>query len=139
VKVLLAVDGSESALRAAKFVVQLVAGREAQVELVNVQPPVTYVELLAAATRSRVERLIAERGRRAAAEALNVMKSAGIASRLKVLSGDAAPAIVSAARKRGCGLIVMGTHGRGAVAGLALGSVAARVIRLAEVPVTVVK
>jgi nucleotide-binding universal stress UspA family protein len=138
-KVLLAVDGSDCALRAAKFVAQLLAQRQAQVELVNVQPPIAYGDLLSAATRERAEGLIAQRGRRAAGEALDLVARAGIASRLQVLSGDAAPVIVSAARELGCDLIVMGTRGLGAVAGLALGSVAARVIHLAEVPVTVVK
>lgn len=138
-KVLLAVDGSECAVRAAGFAVQLLAGREARVEVVNVQPPVAYLDLLSAPARARVEALIAKRARSAAEQALELLSSAGIANRLHVVSGDAAPAIVSAARKLGCGLIVMGTHGRGAVAGLALGSVAAKVIHLAGVPVTVVK
>ncbi|HZM36532.1 MAG TPA: universal stress protein [Burkholderiales bacterium] len=138
-KVLLAVDGSECAARAARFVVQLLVGREAQVELVNVQPPVAYADLLFAETRARVDELIAARGRRAARDALDAMASAGITSRLHVLSGDAAPVIASTARELGCGLIIMGTRGLGAVAGLALGSVAGKVIHLAEVPVTVVK
>jgi len=138
-KVLLAVDGSKCAVRAARFLVKLLAGREAQVELVNVQPPMAYVDLLSGATRAHVERLIAERGRSAARQTLDVLASARIASRLQVLSGDAAPVIVSAARELGCGLIIMGTRGLGAVAGLALGSVSTKVIHLAKVPVTVVK
>jgi nucleotide-binding universal stress UspA family protein len=138
-KVLLAVDGSECAVRAAGFLVQLLAGREAQVTLVNVQPPVAYADLLSAETRTRVDELIAERGRRAAREALEVLAAAGIPGNLKVLSGDAAPVIVSTARQLGCGLIIIGTHGLGALAGLALGSVAIKVVHLAEVPVTVVK
>lgn len=138
-KVLLAVDGSDCALRAASFLVQFLSGRKAQVEVVNVQPPVTYLSVLAAPARARVEALIEKRARSAVKQALELLSSAEIANRLHVLAGDAAPAIVSAARKLGCSLIVMGTHGHGAVAGLALGSVAAKVIHRAGVPVTVVK
>jgi nucleotide-binding universal stress UspA family protein len=39
----------------------------------------------------------------------------------------------------GCDLIVMGTHGRGAVAGMVMGSVANRVLHLAPCPVQLVK
>ncbi len=38
-----------------------------------------------------------------------------------------------------CDLIVMGTHGRGPVAGLVMGSVATRVLHLAACPVLLVK
>lgn len=38
-----------------------------------------------------------------------------------------------------CAAMAMGTRGPGAVAGLVLGSVAARIVQLAPVPVTLVK
>ena len=38
-----------------------------------------------------------------------------------------------------CDLIVMGAHGRGALADLLVGSIATRVIHLARVPVLLVK
>ena len=48
-------------------------------------------------------------------------------------------AIVEYARANNIDLIVIGTHGRGAVAHLLLGSVAERVVRLAPCPVLTVK
>lgn len=138
-RILLAVDGSECGLRAARFVVELFAGREVQVEVVNVQATTPYGELLSGKTRARVEQWHQERGRLEAADSLQVLLRAGVSSALHVLAGEPARAIAAMAKERGCGLIVMGSRGLGAVSGAVLGSVAAKVIRLAEVPVTVVK
>ena len=53
--------------------------------------------------------------------------------------GTPADEIARIAQERGVDQIVMGTHGRGAVGRVFLGSVAQRVIHLAPMPVTVVK
>jgi nucleotide-binding universal stress UspA family protein len=47
--------------------------------------------------------------------------------------------IAEVGRQENCDAIVMGTRGMGAVSGLVLGSVATKVIHLADVPVTLVK
>jgi nucleotide-binding universal stress UspA family protein len=54
-------------------------------------------------------------------------------------SNATAPAIADFARESGVDLIVMGTHGRGAVAHLLMGSVAERVVRTAPCPVLTVR
>src|SRR4051794_17572343 len=54
-----------------------------------------------------------------------------------VVVGDPAEQIVKVARERGYELIVMTTHGRGAVGRLAFGSVTDRVGRLSQVPVVI--
>jgi len=56
-----------------------------------------------------------------------------------VTSNQPASAIVDYARQAGSDLIVMGTHGRGAVAHLLMGSVAERVVRTAPCPVLTVR
>lgn len=48
-------------------------------------------------------------------------------------------AIIDYARDNGIDLIVMGTHGRGALAHMLMGSVAERVVRLASCPVLTVR
>jgi len=50
-----------------------------------------------------------------------------------------ASALVAYARERGVDVIVMGTHGRGGVAHLVMGSVAERVVRTAPCPVLTVR
>jgi nucleotide-binding universal stress UspA family protein len=56
-----------------------------------------------------------------------------------IVSSTPAYAIVDFAREANVGLIVMGTHGRGAVAHMLMGSVAERVVRLAPCPVLTVR
>ena len=68
---------------------------------------------------------------------------AGDADALKttteIITGSPATAIVDHAASAGASLIVMGTHGRGGVAHLLLGSVAERVVRAAPCPVLTVR
>ena len=56
-----------------------------------------------------------------------------------VVDSTPAAAIVKQAKDSGADLIVVGTHGRGALAHLFLGSVAERVVRLAPCPVLTVR
>lgn len=57
----------------------------------------------------------------------------------EVVVGTPAQTIVDVARAQGVDVIVMGTHGRGRLAHLLLGSVAERVVRLAACPVLTVR
>ena len=59
--------------------------------------------------------------------------------RIVIASNAPALSIVNYAKETGTDLIVMGTHGRGAMAHLLMGSVAERVVRLAGCPVLVVR
>jgi nucleotide-binding universal stress UspA family protein len=67
-----------------------------------------------------------------------VAEAAGVAAATVHVS-DPHPdkAIIAAAEKSGCDLIVMGSHGRRGIAGLLLGSVTARTLTHAKVPVLV--
>jgi universal stress protein A len=56
-----------------------------------------------------------------------------------VTDGDAAEEIVNVVKKLSAGLIVMGTHGRTGLTRVLLGSVAARVVKLAPCPVVTVR
>jgi nucleotide-binding universal stress UspA family protein len=56
-----------------------------------------------------------------------------------VLFGAPAKTVVDFATSHGMDLIVMGTHGRGGVAHLLMGSVAERVVRTAHCPVLTVR
>ena len=66
-------------------------------------------------------------------------RSAFRATTTVLFSGSAAREIVEQAQNNQIDLIVMGTHGRGGLAHLLLGSVAERVVRIAACPVLTVR
>jgi nucleotide-binding universal stress UspA family protein len=140
-KVVLAIDGSGSSLRATQFVVDLVKGRDgAEVHIVNVQYPVRYLDLLSSEKQQLAERLTRERGEQETAYAREALAEARVPCHLEVVVGDdPATAIVQVSKRLNCGMIVMGTRGMGTIAGLVLGSVASKVVHLADTPVTMVK
>jgi nucleotide-binding universal stress UspA family protein len=70
---------------------------------------------------------------------LAVSAAAGVTTTLEVRVGRPVRTILDAASARGSDLIVMGTHGRGRVVQLFLGSVAEGVVRSAPCPVLTVR
>ena len=66
-------------------------------------------------------------------------RKAGLRVRSQLLEGSPSEAIVRSARSKRADLIAMGTHGRGGLARLFLGSVAERVVGTAPCPVLTVR
>lgn len=66
-------------------------------------------------------------------------RAAGLTAKAFMRTGIPHQEIVAAAREEKADLIVMGTHGRGGVGRMLLGSVADRVIQLAPCPVLAVR
>jgi nucleotide-binding universal stress UspA family protein len=67
------------------------------------------------------------------------LRRSGIKTTWRVQLGAPYEEIVRTAEEEGAGMIVMGTHGRGGLSRMMLGSVAERVIRLARCPVLTVR
>ncbi len=67
------------------------------------------------------------------------LESEGVKTAAEVYTGPTAKTIVEYAKAQAIDLIVMGTHGRGGMAHLLLGSVAERVLRTAPCPVLTVR
>ena len=132
-KLLIPMDGSAAATRALKFAAKI---RDAQLLVLNVQPAIP-------ASRFVSKAMIAEHQRRGADAGLSpvraLMKRSKLDGRLYTAVGDPAATIVAFAKKNRCFAIVMGNRGQGQLAGLMLGSVAHKVIYLADCPVILVK
>ena len=73
-------------------------------------------------------------------EAITDSDGSGPVTRPVVMTASApAPVIIDYAKRHDIDVIVMGTHGRGALAHLLMGSVAERVVRMASCPVLTVR
>lgn len=139
-KILLPVDGSEHALRAARHLVAMLEGCAShQVLLLNVQAPIDAPEVRSHMPASEIEAMQETRGGDALAGARAVLDQAGIAYTPTVLIGPIAETIAQFASDHGCDKIVMGTRGLGAVGSMLLGSVTTKLLHLTNLPVTLVK
>ncbi len=140
--VLLPIDGSPCALRAVELILAKRARyshpEEMAIHLVNVQLPFT-VEDIRWASKEQVNEYYQGRSERETREACALLDRAGVGYTRHDLVGEAAEEIATLAETLACDQIVMGTHGRGALQGLLMGSTTTKVIHLAKVPVLLVK
>jgi len=139
-KILLPVDGSEHSARVARHVIRMVHGcADYQILLLNVQAPIDAPELRGHMPAREIEAMQETRGGDAMASARALLDAAGVGYEPEVALGPVAENITRIASERGCDAIVMGSRGAGALRNALMGSVTTDVIRLAEIPVTVVK
>jgi nucleotide-binding universal stress UspA family protein len=140
-KMLIAVDGSEYSQRAIATVARLATQTQGiEVVLLHVrESPAYYGELPPFDLDSLEQRL--RQGQVVLLDAaLTEARRLGLTQvSTQGEQGAAAGAIVRAAEAHGVDQIVIGTHGRGPLGGLFMGSVAQRVAHLAKVPVLLVK
>jgi nucleotide-binding universal stress UspA family protein len=140
-RILVAIDGSEHAQRALSEAIDLAALAKAKLTVISVHqrpstlmvggpivPPVDFGELDLALQSEHAQLLDS---------ALEQVPDD--VSVTKVLAeGPPAPAILAQAQKDDSDLIVMGSHGRGGMASMLLGSVSHQVLQHSGVPVLVV-
>jgi nucleotide-binding universal stress UspA family protein len=69
----------------------------------------------------------------------DVNDQAFVTDKILIESGPPAEVIVESAKKLGCDLIVMGTHGHSAIADVLIGSTARWVVRQSPIPVLVIR
>jgi nucleotide-binding universal stress UspA family protein len=96
-------------------------------------PPVQGLHRVA--TPEMLQAYYEEEGAKALAGSKKILSGAKLAFTPHVLTGDPAAAVVKFAEDNGADLIAMGTRGLGSAASLLLGSVAAKVLHHAKVPV----
>ena len=138
--ILLAVDGSETGLSAARHVVALSKSLKAApaVTLLHVDPPLAKAVALELGEKD-LAKYHADNGEMALKKTRAVLKRAGLAFTERPLVGEPAATILKQAKASRANLIVMGTHGRGALKSLIVGSVTQKVISTSGTPVTVVR
>lgn len=145
-RILIPVDGSKHAMAAVQFVASRAAliGKDPDIELLNVQIPVP-----ARAARVVGKAVCAsyyeDEADKALRPALRVLDKAGFSARARHAVGHAADVIALATEKpRGkkngaVDLLVMGSHGHGALLNLLMGSVTAAVLARTRTPILLLR
>jgi nucleotide-binding universal stress UspA family protein len=142
--ILIATDGSELAHSAIDAGVALAALAQATVFAVHVRVPISV--LLHGAAAAMVPRdtqlVMEERGREVARESVARVIEAARKAQVRceavdVVDPSPANGILEAARRHDCDLIVMASHGRGALSRALLGSETSKVLAHAKQPVLV--
>lgn len=137
---LVPVDGSPHSERAVAHVIRLAQCQERpEIHLINVREPVDSWEVRRFLTEEEIVRIQQSEGEEDLRGARALLDAAGVGYQARVLTGPVSQAIAEYAVAQGCDQIIMGTHGRGGLATLFLGSVAAKVIHLAPIPITLVR
>lgn len=135
-------DFSPGADIAMNYAIDMAAREKATIHFLHVIEADTYVAaypdgLLIEMPGVRDQLL--ERANARLDEYVDRCRTAGVPASTRVAMGRAAPLIAQEASARNADLIVMGTHGRSGFTHFLLGSVAERVLRLAQCPVLTVR
>ena len=140
-KVLLPVDGSESAIRATQKLVETIGWYKEQpkIDLLAVHPPVPrFANMDIVVSEEMLGRYYREECEEMLAPCKKVIDAAGIKYTVHTLVGPIAETIVEQASQSGSNMIYMGTRGMTAVSNMVLGSVTTRVLHLAHIPVVLI-
>lgn len=139
-RILLPVDGSDNALRAAKHVVMLATNHmQLTCDLLYVGQPFGF-RVHAYRPSEQVAKMEGDEAHSALLGTQSMLGAAGISYSVTRLEGDIALQIVAHAKQARCDLIIMGMRGMGLVVGpVSMGSVTSKVLHTADVPVTLVK
>lgn len=137
---LLAVDGSEHSQRAVAHVVRLAdAGLAMDIHVLNVQIPVDSGHVRMFVEAEQIDAYYREEGHAALEPACRALDAAGIKYTRHLAVGHVAETIAHYAGKLQAAQIVMGSHGRGALRHVLLGSVASDLIQRVDIAVTLVR
>lgn len=138
--ILIAIDGSESAHEALEFGLELAEEQGATPFIVHVAPAVEVLPYASfAGPAPTVPHELDEQDRASLTEALETAARQGLDAKTELLVGNPADEIVAFAETINADLIVVGSRGHGALAGVLLGSVSRRVLHESRRPVLVVR
>jgi nucleotide-binding universal stress UspA family protein len=144
-KILVPMDGSDTALKGLNEAIKIAKALGSTICLVHVVNEFIFDYSFSPAAYADAAGVIdglRERGQAIIADAGALVRAHGLepsSVMLESIGGPAADLIVAQAAESHADLIVMGTHGRRGLRRMALGSDAEQVIRMATVPVLLVR
>lgn len=138
---LLPADGSDYTARAAQFLARHARqyAQPPRVTLFHVELPIGTPLARAQLSRETLDDYYRDMSAAALRPAEDVLRAAGLAFESEHVVGDPAEQIADAVLRLRPDLVVMGTHGRSALKGFVMGSVATKVIAGTTVPVLLVR
>lgn len=144
-RILVATDGSKLSQKAVKSGIELALLAGAELVAVKVVPryPQSYFEgsvPLSVEEVGRIEKEWSEHGQAIVDAIKNAATTKGLKAKAVVVKSDLiAEALLAAAKKHKCDLIVMASHGRRGLKRLLLGSETQQVLTHSEIPVLVLR
>lgn len=133
-RLLVPTDGSALSEEAVEYAVSLARAHDATIRTVYVVNAANYGSLPMETAWDGIGEALREEGENAV-ERVREVVDGRVPVETVVREGSPSRAIVDEAQAGECDLIVMGTHGRGGIDRLLLGSVTERVVRRSSVPV----
>jgi nucleotide-binding universal stress UspA family protein len=146
-KILLATDGSETALKATRYAVDLAKQISASIIVLSVidnrsltsyyaaPPEVTAIQIM-----ESLEDFLREAAKRDVAKVKKFCEKKGVLCREVISTGHPAEEIIKEAKRSRSNLIVLGSHGKSALAAVLLGSVTYGVVHKdSKTPVLIVR
>ena len=137
-RILLAVDGSEHAIRAAKVAAEMAhCMKSVELRIVVAYEPIPSflgepnLQLAINARLNEAQGILKK--------AIKLVGNSHIDVHTELIESDAAEAIIEVAKTRNSDVIIMGSRGLGRLAGLLLGSTSQKVVSHAPCPVLIVR
>ena len=141
-RILVAIDGSENALRAVKVACEISKNNKAQLTILHVMTiPAAVYSADVPVPFDRIEEEARRKGEKFMTAATSLAEEKGIGPKTAIIQHMDSPvrAITEYAEKNDIDLIVVGTRGLGGFKRLLLGSVASGVVHYAHCSVVVVR
>lgn len=140
-KILVLADGSPCSVRAAEKLLELLPQWKEvpQVDVLHVVAPIPIGLVQSHLSASVLTEHYREVGQEALAPVMAVLRQGGLKAEEHLHAGEVKVVLPHQLETLAPDLILMGTHGRGGVQSLVLGSMAQRVLQLSSVPVLLVK
>ena len=138
-RILVPTDGSDATREAVQQAVDLAAEHGATIHALYVVNSASFAGLPMDSSWENVSAMLSEEGSTALDGVTAIAEGQGVDVVRELSDGNPAREIVRYAEDEDCDLVVMGTHGRGGIDRLLLGSVAEKVVRSSAVPVLTVR
>ena len=139
-KILVPVDGSDSANRAVDHVIRQVKDQSGvDVHALNVQIPILSGHAKMFISDQQLNDYYREEANAALKVAQERLTQANVPHTRHISVGHVAETIAQYAKENAIDQIVMGTRGMSAISEFLIGSIASKVIHLSSVPVTLIK